>query len=139
MPQDRFSPYMDQGERDYEFYLDASDTKTRLELIEREAAVCNEKPMALSFFPSGQGKKIKPFAILSDDVITMPVFKRSEDKKNYIIRLFNPTDKKRVTTLKLPMLRWENEFELDAYQLKSYKLDVSTKRVVETDLVERNK
>lgn len=37
------------------------------------------------------------------------------------------------------MLRWENEFELDAYQLKSYKLDVSTKRVVETDLVERNK
>lgn len=139
MPQDRFSPYMDQGERDYEFYLDASDTKTRLEQIEREAAVCNEKPMALSFFPSGQGKKIKPFAILSDDVITMPVFKRSEDKKNYIIRLFNPTDKKRVTTLKLPMLRWENEFELDAYQLKSYKLDVSTKRVVETDLVERNK
>ncbi|HQM96378.1 MAG TPA: glycoside hydrolase family 38 C-terminal domain-containing protein [Clostridia bacterium] len=139
MPQDRFSPYMDQGERDFEFYLDASDTSGRLNNIEREAAVCNEKPMALSFFPTGEGKKVKPFALLSDDVITMPVFKRSEDKKNYVIRLFNPTGSKRTTVLKLPMLKWENEFELDAYQLKSFKLDNSSKQVVEIDLVEREK
>ena len=139
MPQDRFSPYMDQGERDYEFYLDASDTSRRLNSIEREAAVCNEKPMALSFFPTGEGKRVKPFALLSDDVITMPVFKRSEDKKNYVIRLFNPTGSKRTTVLKLPMLKWEKEFELDAYQLKSFKLDNSSKQVVEIDLVEREK
>jgi hypothetical protein len=37
------------------------------------------------------------------------------------------------------MLKWENEFELDAYQLKSFKLDNSSKQVVEIDLVEREK
>jgi alpha-mannosidase len=139
MPQDRFSPYMDQGERDYEFFLDASDTNTRLNLIERESAVCNEKPVALSFFPSGQGKKIKPFAILSDEVITMPVFKKSEDKKSYVIRLFNPTDKKRTTVLQIPMLRWEKEFIVGKYQVRSFKFDISTKQITETDLIERDR
>ncbi len=139
MPQDRFSPYIDQGERSYEFHLNASDTESRFEKIEREADVCNEKPYALSFFPSGQGKRVKPFAQLSDDVITMPVFKRSEDRKSYIIRLFNPTNKKRSTTLSLPMLRFEQEFDLKAYEVKSLRFDVAKKTVVETDFVERDK
>lgn len=139
MPQDRFSPYMDQGERDFEFYLDAGDTKDRLSFIEREAAVCNEKPMALSFFPTGEGKKVKPFAKLNDDVITMPVFKRSEDKKGFIVRLFNPTDKKASTKLMLPTFKWEQDFTLDRYQVRSFRFDTKTKQVTETDLIERNK
>lgn len=138
MPQDRFSPYMDQGERQYEFWLDASETTERFNKVEREAAVCNEKPMALSFFPTGAGKRVRPFAILSDDVITMPVFKRSEDRKGYIIRLFNPTDTKKTTKLSLPLFRWEREFTLDKYQVRSFRFDVKTKQVTETDLIERD-
>ncbi len=69
----------------------------------------------------------------------MPVFKKSEDKKSYVIRLFNPTDKKRTTVLQIPMLRWEKEFVVGKYQVRSFKFDISTKQITETDLIERDR
>ena len=69
----------------------------------------------------------------------MPVFKRSEDKKGYVVRLFNPTDAKRTTTLSLPLFKWEKEFALNGYQVRSFMFDTSTKQIIETDLIERPK
>ncbi|MFA7673998.1 MAG: glycoside hydrolase family 38 C-terminal domain-containing protein [Clostridia bacterium] len=137
MPQDRFSPYQDQGERDYEFFFNAGNTEERKEAIEREAMVNNEKPVALSFFPTGEGRKIKPFAILSDSVITMPVFKKSESGKEYIIRMYNPSEETRATKLTLPAIRWEGVFTFNKYQVRSYKFDLKTKTIKETNLIEQ--
>ena len=98
-------PRMDQGERVFRFWLDAGKVVDRLKKIDREALAKNETPFALSFFPPGLGKKPKPLAILSDDVVQITAIKRCEKNNNLIVRLFEPTGKPRKTILSLPWLR----------------------------------
>lgn len=141
MEQDRFSPFMDQGEHDYTFVINGGEACARLEKIEREAAALAEAPMALSFFPTGCDKSvedtIKPFASLSDDVITLAVFKKAEKSGASVIRLFNPTAQERKTTLTLPAIDFTEEFTLDGYEIKTVVIDLKTKQVANADLMER--
>lgn len=141
MEQDRFSPFIDQGEHDYKFVIGGGDEKERFESIEREAGAFAEEPMALSFFPTGCEKSfensIKPFASLSDNVITLAVFKKAEKSDDSIIRLFNPTAQKRKTTLTLPAIDFAEEFELGGYEIKTISMNIKTKKVKEVDLMER--
>ncbi|MBR6051361.1 MAG: alpha-mannosidase [Clostridia bacterium] len=141
MEQDRFSPFIDQGEHDYKFVIGGGDEKERLELIEREAGAFSEAPMALSFFPTGCEKSlentIKPFASLSDNVITLAVFKKAEKSDDSVIRLFNPTAETRKTTLKLPAIDFKGEFTLGGYEIKTISMNIKTKKVKEVDLMER--
>lgn len=141
MEQDRFSPFIDQGEHDFEFHFTAGTEAERLAHIEREASVVAEKPMALSFFPTGceaeKEDSIPPFAILSDDVIVLSVFKKAERGEESVIRLFNPTADARTTTLTLPAIAFAREFTLGAYEIKTVRIDLATKSVKEVDLTER--
>ncbi|MBS6446754.1 MAG: alpha-mannosidase [Clostridiales bacterium] len=141
MEQDRFSPFIDQGEHDYEFHFTAGSLSERLAHIEREAAAIAEKPMALSFFPIGcapeKENTIQPFAVLSDDVITLSVFKKAEIGEDSVIRLFNPTADSRKTTLALPSIAFSREFELSGYEIKTVRINLKTKEVTEVDLTER--
>ncbi len=141
MEQDRFSPFIDQGEHDYTFVLDGGVAALRAEKIEREANAFSEAPMALSFFPTGCDasveNSIRPFAKLSDDVITLAVFKKAEKSDGFVIRLFNPTAEKRATTLTLPAIDFSEEFELGGFEIKTVLIDIATKKVRQTDLMER--
>ena len=97
--------------------------------------------MALSFFPTGCDKSkentIKPFASLSDSVITLAVFKKAEKSGDSVIRLFNPTGETRKTTLTLPAIDFSEEFELGGYEIKTVAMNLKTKKVREVDLMER--
>ena len=141
MEQDRFSPFIDQGEHDFTFTVKVGDDSERKAHIERESAVLAEAPMALSFFPTGCAKEkentIKPFASLSDDVITLAVFKKAERGDDFIIRLFNPTSEVRKTDLTLPAIGFEKEFTLGAYEIKTLRINLSTKEVKEVSLTEK--
>jgi len=99
VPQDRYTVRIDQGERQFRFWINAGSADERLERIDREALVKNEKPFAMSFFPSGAGSRPKPFAELSDDVVQMSAAKPAEDGNGLIVRLYEPTGKPRTTTL----------------------------------------
>ena len=86
------------------------------------------------------GKKesaIQPFAVLSDDVITLSVFKKAEIGEDSVIRLFNPTADSRKTTLALPSIAFSREFELSGYEIKTVRINLKTKEVTEVDLTER--
>ena len=141
MEQDRFSPFIDQGEHDFTFTVKVGDDSERKAHIERESAVLAEAPMALSFFPTGCAKEkentIKPFASLSDDVITLAVFKKAERGDDFIIRLFNPTSEVRKTDLTLPAIGFEKEFTLGAHEIKTLRINLSTKEVKEVSLTEK--
>ena len=80
---------------------------------------------------------IKPFASLSDDVITLAVFKKAERGDDFIIRLFNPTSEVRKTDLTLPAIGFEKEFTLGAYEIKTLRINLSTKEVKEVSLTEK--
>jgi len=137
MPSDRYSPRIDQGERLFRFWLNGGPQERRLEEVDREALVRNEKPMALSFFPSGAGQAVAAGPRLSDDVVQLTAFKRAEDGKGFIVRLFNPTPQARKTTLALPSLGRKKRVSLKPYEIRSLRLLPDQGAVSEVDLVER--
>ncbi len=139
VPQDRYLPRVDQGERFYRFWINGGPTEERLERIDREALVHNEKPMALSFFPPGFGKKPKTFITLSDDVVQVSAVKQAQEGKGLIVRLFEPTGKARTTTLSLPFAGMSFDVSLGAFEIKTLRIDPSSGSITETDLLERAK
>jgi alpha-mannosidase len=136
VPQDRYLPRLDQGERVFRFWINGGPVDDRLSKIDREALLKNEKPFALSFFPSGSGVKPQPGLILGDDVVQVTAFKQSEDGTGWIIRLFEPTGQARSTILSLPCRSVESKIELSPFEIKTLYLDRQSNTLFETNLME---
>lgn len=134
---DRFTPRIDQGERNFTFWFNAGKVKSRLENIDREALAKNEKPFALSFFPSGKGKKPKPIAVLSDNIVQITALKKAQTNNDLIIRLFEPTGKSRKTVLSLPFARKRINLSLKPFEIKTLRFNPRTGKTAETDLLEK--
>ncbi len=98
VPQDRHSPRIDIGQRLFRFELGAGGVRERLDVIDREALALNERPMALSFFPSGQGVHPGDGPALGDSIVQCSALQWRDGALQ--IRLFNPTDRARATTLR---------------------------------------
>ena len=136
IPQDRFSPRIDQGERVYRFWLNAGDLAERLKHIDREALVHNERPVALSCYPAGTGAKPKPLVTLGDNAVQMTAFKKAESSEDYIVRLFEPTGHARSTTIRFPAIGLTERVNLSAFEIKTFRLNVNAKTLAEVDLME---
>lgn len=136
LPQDRFSPRIDQGQRVFRFWFNAGRTEERLDHIDREALARNEKPYVLSFFPSAGGRKPRRLAELKDDVIQISAIKRSEKGGKLIVRLFEPTGKERKTVLSLPFMRKNIPLALGGFEIKTLVIDTGSGSFTETDLCE---
>lgn len=93
MPQDRYMPYIEQGERDFSFLFSVGKNDSIRPLAARKAQHFNMKPMALSFYPPGIGTQpCSPLKLSDTDCITINAFKKADCGDGYIIRLFNPTE-----------------------------------------------
>lgn len=137
LPQDRYTPRIDQGERQFTLWFNAGPTLERLEYVDREALAHNEKPMALSFYPAGLGEVPVPGITLSDKCVVMTVFKQAEQENGFILRLFEPTGVARTTTVSIPVLNMEETVALTPYEIKSLLLLPESKTLQEVDLLER--
>ena len=92
--------------------------------------------MALSFFPPGTGTKPKPALSLSDPAVQVMAFKRAENHRDYIIRLFEPTGRKRATTLAIPPLNKKIKLTLNPFEIKTIRLNPNAKHTF-TNLMEK--
>jgi alpha-mannosidase len=137
LPADRFSPRIDQGERAFRFWLNGGPARRRLNAVDREATARNEPPMALSFFPAGEGARPKPFVILSDRVVELAAAKRAERDGRVILRLFNPTARRRKTTVRLPFARTRKTVTLGGFEIRTLAVDVERRDWADVDLLER--
>jgi alpha-mannosidase len=137
VPQDRFTPRIDQGEHAFRFWLQGGNASERLERIDREALVKNEQPMALVCYPQGKGDKPLPSISLSDDVVQMTALKMAEENDWIIIRLFNPTGEERQTEVRIPCFNLTIPVSLSRYEIKTLSVDRETRKVFEVDLRER--
>jgi alpha-mannosidase len=135
--QDRYVPRIDQGERLFHFWINGGSRSARLTAVDREALVKNEKPFALAFFPSGRGKKPDPFVVLSDGAVQVAALKKAEDANGLIIRLFEPTGRKRLTTLSLPWAAIQKKVSLSPFEVRTFAFNPKTRRFLEVDLLER--
>ena len=100
MPQDRYMPYIEQGERDFSFKFVAGTRREVLDKAPRLSAHFNRRPMVLSFYPTGVGEKPQAPVLLKDnDIVTLETFKKADCGDGYILRLFNPTETAQTATL----------------------------------------
>jgi alpha-mannosidase len=136
MARDRFSNRIDQGERKFSFWFNGSAIGERAAAVDREALAHNEKPYALTYFPSGGGELPQTFITLSDDKVLMTACKKAEDSADYIIRLFEPSGEPCATVVHLPIWGIEQEIKLGAFEIKTMRLDLQARRLVEDSLME---
>ena len=134
--QDRVETRVDRGEHVFRFWLKAGPAAARLDAVDREATAHLEAPMALVAFPAGGGTAALPGAVLSDPVIQMPAMKLAEDGRRVIVRLFEPTGAPRQTTLRIPALGVETALTFGPFELKTIAVDLASRTVCETDLME---
>lgn len=99
VPQDRFTPRIDQGEHLFRFRVDVGSYANRYESIDLESRILNQPPPALCCYPAGRRKKPAPLVQLSNPVIRLAALKMAENSNDFVIRLFNPTDRPRETRL----------------------------------------
>ena len=136
VPEDRFSPRSDQGERLFHFWLQGGRLADRLAAVDREALAHNEKPMALSFFPNGKGPAVLPLARTRDPAVQVTAIKKAEDSEALIIRLYEPTGKERVVNLELPFAGVAKEIKMGAFEIRTLRYDLARKKFEEVNLVE---
>lgn len=66
-----------------------------------------------------------------------PALKKSEDGRNVIVRLFEPTGRERTVTMKLPVFGAKKKVRLKGFEVRTFRFDRRAKAFVETDLLER--
>lgn len=137
VPQDRYLPRIDQGERVFRFWLNSGPVRARLDGVDREALARNERPFALSFFPPGTGKRPKVGLVLGDDVVQVTAIKRAEDNDDLIVRLFEPTGRPRTTTLAFPLVGVKAKIALGRFEIKTLRINARIGKVREVNLLER--
>jgi alpha-mannosidase len=134
---DRFVPRQDQGERLFRFWLNAGPIEERMEKVGREAQALNERPYALAYCPPGTGRKPKPALAVDGPAVECSALKKSEDGRDVVIRLFEPTGRGRGVTLKLPVFGVKKTVRLKGFEVRTFRFERRGKRFVETDLLER--
>jgi alpha-mannosidase len=66
----------------------------------------------------------------------MPAMKLAEDGRRVVVRLFEPTGASRQTTLSIPALGVETALSFRPFELKTLAVDLASRSVCETDLLE---
>jgi alpha-mannosidase len=123
VPQDRFLPRIDQGERIFRFWLNGGKASERLAVIDREALAANEAPFALSFFPNGSGKALAPAVSLQgSSTVLLTALKPADDGDGYTVRLFESCGRAAVCRLSIPSLDVDQELALQPFEIVSLRL-----------------
>lgn len=135
LPQDRFVPYCDQGERTFSFRFDCGNRNDIIISSEREAAVFNEKCNTLSFYPSGkENEEQKAAVILEGDKVTLTTLKKAKD--SYVLRLFNPFEKDASVKVIMPALNIASEINVPAFEFVTYMTSDSYNELKKIDVME---
>ncbi|MBR2022029.1 MAG: alpha-mannosidase [Clostridia bacterium] len=133
MPQDRYMPYIEQGERDFSFRFELGTEKEILDTAARSARHFNMPPMVYSFYPTGVGEKpVSPMEITESEIVECTTLKMADNGDGYIIRLFNPTAEKQ--SCKVTFMGKSVNVNFGIYEIKT--LRATKEKIFETDLLE---
>ena len=136
--QDRLTPRIDQGEHVFRFWLNGGTELDRLSVVDREALTHNERPFALCYWPSGENELPPNGPRLSDRAVQLTALKRAEDGSDLIVRLFEPTGRRRTTTLSVPSWDFRMPLQLQPFEIKTLRINLRTGRSTEVCLLEEH-
>ncbi|MFA6292961.1 MAG: glycoside hydrolase family 38 C-terminal domain-containing protein, partial [Victivallales bacterium] len=133
VPQDRFTPRIDQGERLFRFWFNAGPLKERMKSVDRESLMKNEKPVTLSFFPPGSGNKLKEFCKISGNTVQLVSARKAEKGDALIVRLFEAAGIKAEIMLEFPFAGFKRKLKLSPFEFKTFRFDPKRKLLSEID------
>ncbi len=131
LPQDRFLPRVDTGERCFKLVLLCGHAQKLMTRIDTAAQEENEMPFALSFFPAGDDKAIQAGMSLDNRSILLSAMTKRET--GYLLRLYNPTDTVQHTVLTVPAAGIRETLEFSPFEIKPLLLQEGTVREVLLD------
>ncbi len=134
---DRFIPRQDTGERTFRFWLKGGPRDERLEKVGREALVRNESPYVLAYCPPGGKKRPEAGVVVKGEAVELTAFKRSEDGRDVVVRLFEPTGTPRRVAVEVPALGAKTTVGLGGFEILTLRLDRRMKTFAAVDLLER--
>ena len=137
LPADRCFERMDQGERNFAFVLKGSAAEERRAAVGREEVLAQQPPMALNFFPTGEGTSLTEFVTLDNPRVLLSCLKRAERGEGTVLRLFNPTPKRQAFRLRAKALGVDLADELAPSQFRTYLAENG--RLREVNCIEREK
>lgn len=120
---DRFERRMDQGQRVYRFKVAAGANDILLHEIDALAQSFNQAPYALAFSPSGAGEAPGRLCSMDNPAIQLSAFKAAEDKKGFIIRLYEGEGKAQSVNLSLPVAGITQRLDFSPFQIRTFRLD----------------
>jgi len=118
LPRDRFLPRIDLGERQFVFAMNGGEAKERMDSVDREAAIFNEPPFAVNFFPAGEGDNHESVLTIDNPTLVLSSFRRSE--KGYILRVFNPTETEQATEILMPSFAIRESMHFTPYAVRTF-------------------
>ena len=136
LPQDRFSPRIDQGERLYRFVIEGGATAERRAKVGNEAQTVNEPPYALSFFPCENDGRCTVGATLSGEGVQLTALRPCADGSGYIVRLFESTGSPRRARLTVPLCGADVDVELRPFEILTLRIDRYSGAVTAANLLE---
>jgi alpha-mannosidase len=116
-------------------WINGGSVAERIQAVGSESLTKNEQPYALSFFPDGDGSPAKPLAVLNNHAVEMSAIKQAVNGRDWIIRLFNSTEKKQTAQLKLPVWAVSRKLAFDPFEIKTLKVN-RQKQISEVNLIE---
>ncbi|HOX06942.1 MAG TPA: glycoside hydrolase family 38 C-terminal domain-containing protein [Planctomycetota bacterium] len=137
LPADRFMPRQEQGERLFRFWISGGRRSERLSAVGDEAMAHNEKPMALSFFPSGAGRRPKPFVSVDGAGVELMAAKPVEDGRGLVVRLFEATGRASTARVRLPFAGMGRRVYFRPFEIKTLRVDPRRRTWTEADLLEK--
>ncbi|MCS7176429.1 MAG: alpha-mannosidase [Candidatus Kapabacteria bacterium] len=136
-PPDRFTPRIDQGEHRFRFWLNAGESLSRLQAIEREAHIRLRPPLAYPFPPARSRAPVQPLVHIEHPSAVLTALKLTEDADALIVRLWESTGQQSVCRLLFPAFGYYADVELQPYAVTTFRIDLRDGTLTETDLLER--
>ncbi len=133
LPQDRFSPRADMGERLYSFALMAGKKSDIIETVSQKAQLFNEPTFALSYFPNGSGGTPTCGALLAGAGALMTNMHKTRNG-GFAARLFESAGEKRSVNIAFPLLNAESNIELNPFEIATLKISEDGK-IEKTDML----
>lgn len=130
VPYDRTNPRIDLGERTFSFRIMIGEAEGMKQIADKQSQIYNEQPLAVPFYPSGKGEKYDTYMELDNDLVTVTMVERIEDK--IIIRLFNGTRQEQDLNLRITDRTYNISIMPDEFM--SYEFDLITEEIKELKL-----
>jgi len=135
-PQDRFTPRIDTGVREFSIWAQAGPLRARMRAVELDALRHNEAPVALAFSPPGGGTPVPPFILLTSRAVRITATKLSADGRALIVRVFEPRGRACRAALRLPAFGITIPLALAPFEVKTFRIQPDTCEYAEVSMLE---